>query len=62
MKGVLGGFIRFKLENPMGERCTEAIRVDFDRKVKMEFHGAKVTSDAGLLAHRELDGAFGLTE
>jgi len=46
----------------MGESCTEAIPVDFDRKLKMEFHGAKVTSDAGLLAYRELDEAFGLTD
>ena len=46
----------------MGERCTEAIRVDFDGTLKMEFHGTKVTSDAGLLADRELDEAFGLTE
>jgi len=46
----------------MGERRNRACRVDSDRELRVEFHGVKVTSDAGLLAYRELDGVFGLTE
>ena len=45
----------------MGEERREALRVEFDRSVKVEFHGANVTSEAGLLAFRELDEALGLT-
>ncbi|MFH0981778.1 MAG: transposase, partial [Planctomycetota bacterium] len=46
----------------MGDRRKQALRVQFDGKLRFEFHGAKITSDAGLLPFRELDEAFRLTE
>ncbi len=44
----------------MGDRRRRALHVQFDGKLKLEFHGTKITSDAGLLAFRELDEAFRL--
>lgn len=45
----------------MGESKKRALRANFDGSSKLEFHGPKVTSDAGSLARRELDDALGLT-
>src|ERR671939_1282951 len=50
------------MELPEGEASEVVLGVAFDRRIKLEFHGSKVTSDAGLLAFRELDAALGLTE
>jgi hypothetical protein len=45
-----------KMKHTKGER----LNIRFNRKIKLEFHGARLTSDGGLLAYRELDDALGL--
>ena len=45
----------------MGDCPTEPLRPQFDRRLRLRFFGATVSSDAGLLAYRELDDALDLT-
>ena len=44
-----------------GEAKQPPLRVAFDRRLKLGYHGARLTSDGGLLAYRELDDALDLT-
>ena len=45
----------------MGGREKASLRLQFNPQILLELHGATITSDAGLLAFRELDDALDLT-
>src|ERR1039457_5298071 len=47
--------------DPMGEKQNQPFQLSFNRCLKVDFQGSRVTSDGGLLLVRELDERLGLS-
>ena len=47
--------------HPVGENQNQPFQLSFNRFLRVDFQGSRVTSDGGLLLVRELDERLGLT-
>jgi len=61
MEAIQASLDHLLQENPMGEARKDAVSLDFDRRLKLEFHVTKITSDAGLLDYVGKSGFFSQT-
>ena len=50
------------MDHPQGAGSARRDRMEFDRRVRLEFRGMQLSSDGGLLVVRELDDALGLSD
>jgi len=50
------------MDHPDGASSERGDRVNFDRRVRVEFRGAQISSDGGLLVMRERDYTLGLSD
>src|SRR5712692_5525696 len=48
-------------EHPVGESQNQPFQLSFNRFLRVDFQGSRVTSDGGLLLVRELDERLGLS-
>ena len=49
------------MDHPVDASSERIGRVDFDRRLRLEFRGTQLSSDDGMLLMRELDDALGLS-
>ncbi len=47
--------------NQAGERKTNTVFPNFNRSIRIDFRGAKISSDTGILMLREIDQSFNIT-
>jgi hypothetical protein len=50
------------MDHPEAAHETGDRRLGFDRRVRVQFRGAQIRSDGGLLVIRKLDDALGLSD